>query len=87
MSDTRLAALTARVEYTDPMMRARTAIVGGLVLLGPTLLVVLKVLDAAPAASFLPVVPRSRWPMYCGSSDQPPAAGRRCGWASSMTMW
>ncbi|MBF9521396.1 hypothetical protein BKG83_23735 [Mycobacteroides chelonae] len=50
MSDTRLAALTARVEYTDPMMRARTAIVGGLVLLGPTLLVVLKLLDAAPTA-------------------------------------
>lgn len=50
MSDTRLAALTARVEYTDPMMRARTAIVGSLVLLGPTLLVVLKLLDAPPAA-------------------------------------
>ncbi|WP_025089385.1 hypothetical protein [Mycobacteroides abscessus] len=50
MSDTRLAALTARVEYTDPVMRARTAVVGGLVLLGPTLLVVLKLLDAAPTA-------------------------------------
>lgn len=85
MSDTRLAALTARVEYTDPMMRARTAIVGGLVLLGPTLLVVLKVLDAAPAAIIsacsaaltLAYVLR-----FFG-----PAAGRRCGWASSMTMW
>lgn len=49
MSDTRLAALTARVEYTDAVMRARTAVIGVLVLLGPTLLVLLKLLDATPA--------------------------------------